>query len=194
MGGGRHKKCGAIKIKIIRREKSNKKKLSKKDDTVSHTSSNLYVNMSVGTICTFPVTKETARNWKIIAGKWTICNDAHIYVCDKLQVEPDDKSYAWTEFDSLRVNSLPMLCGITNDWGNYEMRGLLQLDFDGNLLKGGGEISTRKEDLFYFTQAGKRINHYGVVSNLIQPHAVCVPGKCGTWLRYVLKYVLKYML
>ena len=74
-------------------------------------------------------------------------------------LDNDGAPYAW-DGDFGFYNLFPMLAGPRNDWGAFDLVGLLQIDKGRNIHKVCGSVTTRDNDLRFFVAMGKKVREH----------------------------------
>lgn len=134
--------------------------------------------------CRFPITRYEGeyrptwtRRWTRIGGvggSWQFFGHARDIVLDN-----DGEPYTWKgEFGFHGL--FPMLAGPRNDWGAFDLVGLLQLDKRRKLKKACGCVTLSDNDLRYFVAAGRTVDgHRDVHMYRLTPDVFCIPGTGG---------------
>lgn len=140
---------------------------------------------SLANVCRFPITRYEreyrptwTRRWTRIngdSGSWQFFAHARDIVLDN-----DGEPYTWKGEFGFR-GLFPMLAGPRNDWGAFDLVGLLQLDEDCNLKKACGCVTLNDNDLRFFVAAGRTVEgHRDADMYRLTPDVFCIPGTGGT--------------
>ena len=140
---------------------------------------------SLANFCRFPITRYEGdyrptwtRRWTRIGGaggSWQYFDRARDILLDN-----DGEPYTW-EGEFGFYNLFPMLAGPRDDWGAFNLVGLLQMDENYKIRKACGCVTLRKNDLNQFVAAGKTIKrHRDVDMYRLTPDVYCIPGTGGT--------------
>ncbi|CAM9400384.1 unnamed protein product [Ectocarpus sp. 12 AP-2014] len=78
----------------------------------------------------------------------------------------------------------PMLAGPNNDWGAFDLAGILQLDWSGAIYRACGLVCLADCDLRLFLFAGSVVHAHREKDtywkrNPTTPHVFCIPGERG---------------
>ena len=140
--------------------------------------------MSLTKLCRFPITRYEGdyrptwtRNWTRLGGKggsWQFFGYTRDIVLDN-----DGQPYTWD--GEYGIHTLfPMLAGPRNDWGAFDLVGILQLDDGRNIYKACGCISLNEYDLGFFMHAGKKVDEHREKNTYrMTPDVFCIPGVGG---------------
>lgn len=140
--------------------------------------------MPFANLCRFPITcyegeyrPTWIQKWTRVggaAGSWQFFGYARDMILDNNGVP-----YSW-EGDFGFDGAFRMLAGPRNDWGAFELVGVLQMDSFRNIYKACGSISLRKNDLGFFIAAGNKVReHRSIKGYQMTPDAYCIPGVGG---------------
>ena len=144
--------------------------------------------MAFRKLCKFPITQYEGeyrptwtRRWTRIGGR----NGSWQFFSDARDTRPDNdgEPYTWEgEFGWYNLIR-PMLAGPNNDWGAFDLVGLLQMEQSGELIKACGCISLQLNDLRFFVRAAITVVAYRIdhrIDNLCTtPPVFCIPGTGG---------------
>ncbi|CAM9525995.1 unnamed protein product, partial [Ectocarpus sp. 13 AM-2016] len=153
---------------------------------VSHTSR--WLAMPLPKVCRFPITRyggeyrpTWTRRWTRIGGE----NGSWQFFSHARDISPDNdgEPYTW-EGDFGWYNLIrPMLAGPSNDWGAFDLAGLLQINQRGELIKACGCVSLKDNDLRFFIHAGITVGAHqknrGIDNLCMTPAVFCIPGTGG---------------
>ncbi len=140
--------------------------------------------MPLHSFCRFPITRYEGeyrptwtRRWTRIggtAGSWQFFGFPRDILLDN-----DGEPYTWKgEFGFHGL--FPMLAGPRNDWGAFNLMGLLQLDSHGSICKACGCVTLRENDLNQFVAAGRTVRgHRDTDMYRLTPDVYCIPGTGG---------------
>ncbi|CBN80470.1 EsV-1-179 [Ectocarpus siliculosus] len=155
---------------------------------VTHGTRSRWLSMAFHKPCKFPITRYEGeyrptwtRRWTTIGGKngsWQFFSHARAILPDN-----NGESYTWEGeygwFNLMR----PMLAGPSNDWGAFDLAGLLQINQSGELIKACGCVSLKANDLRYFIRAGITVGAHcidrGIDNLCMTPAVFCIPGTGG---------------
>lgn len=94
-------------------------------------------------------------------------------------LDNDGQPYTWHGEYGFN-NLFPTMAGPRNDWGAFDLMGLLQLDSSGNICKACGCVSMRENDLGFFMHAGRTVGeHRQTDMYRMTPDVFCIPGVGG---------------
>ncbi|CAM9236865.1 unnamed protein product [Ectocarpus sp. 8 AP-2014] len=95
----------------------------------------------------------------------------------------DGEPYTWEGEYGWHNLIRPMLAGPRNDWGAFDLAGLLQLDQRGKFIKACGCVSLMENDLNFFIRAGITVGAHredcGIDNLCMTPAVFCIPGTGG---------------
>ncbi|CAM9990807.1 unnamed protein product, partial [Ectocarpus sp. 8 AP-2014] len=138
--------------------------------------------------CKFPITHYEGEYRPTWTQRWTRIggeNGSWQFFSHARDITPDNdgEPYTWEGEYGWYNLIRPMLAGPSNDWGAFDLAGLLQIDQSGEFIKACGCASLEENDLRFFVRAGitvgKHRNDRGIDHFCMTPDVFCIPGTGG---------------
>lgn len=106
----------------------------------------------------FPITEYEGNYNKRWTRKWHYVNGAWQYFDGERDISASYARYfPWYGEKGVVYTPNPMIAGSSNDWGAYELAGVLQIDHNGTIQKICGYATNSEVDVEVFVDAGRAI-------------------------------------